>query len=134
MLSTSSKKKNAKIDSKSDEKKDLRKTTGLIKNLLLDSKAENVAIYEVATTLAYCDFIVIATGTSSLHLKALYEKIRMAMKKEGLLPFAKTKSIEENYWHILDYTDIVIHLILKENRDFYKLDELFEQNQDNQKK
>lgn len=129
MLSTSSKKKNAESN-----KEELKKILALVKNLLLDSKAENVAIYEVGASLAYCDFIVVATGTSSLHLKALYGKIRMAMKKEGVMPFAKTKSIEENYWHVLDYTDVVIHLILKENRDFYKLDQLFQLSQDSQQK
>lgn len=69
------------------------------------------------------DFFVIASGESSLQLKAFEEGIKERLKAEGVTP----KAIEgpSSRWTLMDYGHIVVHLMSPESREFYDIEGLW---------
>ncbi len=95
----------------------------LIVDALDDKRAKNVLVLDlqgVSDTLAY---FVVATGESSLQLKAMEDGVRERLKDQGVLP----KGVEgpSSRWILLDYGLIVVHLMSSEARSFYDLEGLW---------
>ena len=93
--------------------------------LLDENKAETIKVYDVREKVNYCDDVVIACGNSIPHLKAIYEKVRTFVKSQGVFPLSPSKGVRDNPWLILDFGDIIVHLLLKVDRLYYRLDEMF---------
>lgn len=73
---------------------------------------------------SFTDFFVIATGTSNRMLQSLSNVLFREVKSE----FHKTAQPQGNAdsgWIVLDYGDVVVHLFSPEQRDYYRLEELW---------
>lgn len=70
------------------------------------------------------DFFVIATVDSDAQLRAIAESIEYTLKTMGF-GFPRMEGKGESAWVILDYFDVVVHIMLTESRDFYKLERLW---------
>lgn len=70
------------------------------------------------------DFFVIATVDSAAQLRAVAESIEVTLKHMGF-GFPRLEGKGESSWVILDYFDVVVHLMLTEAREFYKLERLW---------
>ena len=70
------------------------------------------------------DYYVIASGTSSPHIKALIEEVDRALKEKDIKCFRKSGSAESE-WIIVDYIDVVVHVFSSENRGYYNLEQLW---------
>ncbi len=68
--------------------------------------------------------MVIVSGLSSPHLKALYNDLQVELKKLGSTCYRRAGD-PEGGWMVLDYVDVVIHIFLPESREFYALEELW---------
>lgn len=77
-------------------------------------------LHGVSDTL---DYFVLATGESSLQLKAMEDSVREKLKDRGVLP----KGVEgpSSRWILLDYGLVVVHLMSPEARLFYDLEGLW---------
>lgn len=72
------------------------------------------------------DFFVICTGNSDRQLKALVEHVKGAVKeKYGFLPFS-TEGMADSGWVLMDYSTIVVHIFLEEQRQYYDLEGLWQ--------
>ena len=71
------------------------------------------------------DFFLIVSGTSPPHLKALYNEVRQQLKAKGVACFRKA-GIPEGGWMVVDYVDLVIHILSPEARQYYDLEALWE--------
>lgn len=71
------------------------------------------------------DTYMIVTGLSTPHLKALYDEVQHALKKDGVHCYRKTGDAMCG-WLVLDYVDLVIHIFSKEAREYYAIEELWE--------
>lgn len=72
------------------------------------------------------DFFVICTGNSDRQLKALVEHVKMAVKeKYQMLPFS-TEGTADSGWVLMDYSTIVVHVFLEEQRQYYDLEGLWQ--------
>jgi ribosome-associated protein len=95
--------------------------TKLILKALDDKKAvEPVAIPVHGRTLM-TDYFVIAGGTSRIHIRALVDAVIEKMDEKGI----KGKRMEghdQSVWVLLDYGDVVIHVMAQEQREFYRLE------------
>ena len=89
-----------------------------------DRKAEDIKILYVGKLSSITDFFILATGNSEPHLKALINSVARELKdlKVNLLG---SDSEQGSGWAVIDAFDVMIHLFLPEQRDFYKLDELW---------
>ena len=89
-------------------------------------KAENIEIIKIADLPGnvLADYFVIASGSSSTHVKTLAEEAEHALSLLGVEP----KGIEgrASGWILLDYRDVVLHVFNAESRAFYNLERLWE--------
>ena len=73
---------------------------------------------------SFADFFVICSGDSSRQLRSIGDDIEKSLKQEGTLPHHREGSIESG-WFLLDYGDVIIHIFSTEERDYYSLEELW---------
>ena len=92
--------------------------------LLDDKKAERVNVIEIQEISSLGDYFVIATGTSTTHVRALADELEEKLKAEGAAP-ARVEGYPSNSWVLLDYSSVVVHIFTQEGRDFYDLDRLW---------
>ncbi len=90
-----------------------------------DRQAQNIHLLDVRQATTVMDYALIITGTSSPHLKALFDEIQVALKKEGVHAYRKSGQPGSG-WLVLDYVDVVIHIFDLETRDYYSIEELWE--------
>jgi ribosome-associated protein len=93
---------------------------------LADSKkAENIVILDVRKLSSVTDYFVIATGGSEPHLRAMMDEIVDELREEcGLRPRA-TDGCVRNNWIVLDYFDVIVHLMRADTREHYDLENLW---------
>jgi len=88
-------------------------------------KALNIVLLDVRGISSVTDYILLATGTSSPHLKALSEEVQRVLKKNrGTHCYRKAGKMEGG-WIVLDYVDVIIHVFSTEARDYYAIEELW---------
>ncbi|MEN3033756.1 MAG: ribosome silencing factor [Aquificaceae bacterium] len=92
-----------------------------IKDLLEDKKATDVSILDVRQHTNIADYFVIATASSKVHAKALLEYLKERIEQ-------KPHHIEgerDCNWILIDYIYILVHIFLKEVREYYDLEWLY---------
>lgn len=105
--------------------------TGLaqrIARILYDKKAMDITVLNVAHLTVITDYMVIATGRSSLQVKALADDVDDALAMEGVTLRAK-EGQGEGRWIVLDYGTVLVHIFHPEDRQFYHLERLWEDGQ-----
>ncbi|MDX1443990.1 MAG: ribosome silencing factor [Gammaproteobacteria bacterium] len=91
---------------------------------LEDMKATDVTAIDVRGRTAITDFMVIASGTSDRHVKAIANSVQKEMKDRGVKPVG-IEGDRDAEWVLLDLNDVVVHIMLPEIRDFYNLEKLW---------
>ena len=92
---------------------------------LEDAKANDVRQLDVRRLTDITDWMVIASGTSTRHVLALADHVRTQVKAKGLTPIG-TEGESGSDWVLLDYGDVVVHLMLPDTRGFYDLEGLWD--------
>ena len=93
-------------------------------NALRDKKAENIRLLDVSDISSITDYIVLATGTSDPHLKAVKSELDGALKSAGVSLIGEDRDTNSG-WAIVDAFDFMIHLQTDSMRSFYNLDHLW---------
>lgn len=92
---------------------------------MLDKKAQNVTGVDLRSIgTAITDFFMICNADSTTNVNAIADNIIDKMRELGRRPL-RTQGMENNFWIILDYGDIVAHIFLTEYRQFYRLEDLW---------
>ena len=104
-------------------------TTEELKAIVLaaldDAKANDVRELDVRRLTDITDWMVVASGTSTRHVLALADHVRTQVKAQGLSPIG-TEGESGSDWVLLDYGDVVVHLMLPDTRGFYDLEGLWD--------
>ncbi len=87
-------------------------------------KAADIKMVGIKDISVLTDYFVIATGTSSTHVKSLADEVEFALKQEGIKP-AHTEGYRSNSWVLLDYGGVIVHIFTEDARAFYDLDHLW---------
>ncbi|HZJ75752.1 MAG TPA: ribosome silencing factor [Clostridia bacterium] len=95
-----------------------------IVKVLDDKKALNIAAIEIKELTIVADYFVIATATSTTHLRALIDEIEKQMSLKGNAP-ARIEG-KATGWVLADFSDVVVHLFLQDTREFYNLERLWD--------
>lgn len=102
-----------------------QKTLNICK-FLSEKKAYGIVYIDVESKTSLCDYFIICSGRSATQVKALAENVDEKMEKEhGLTPRRK-EGVREGRWAVLDYEDVIVHIFNDEERDFYRLERLWE--------
>jgi len=104
----------------------------LIKKTLLDKKAFDLTVLDVKKLTTVTDYFVICSATSSRHAKALSDHLQKEIKEQGVKPYG-VEGGTSSKWILLDYLDIVVHIMLENTREFYDLESLWNTTQKSRK-
>jgi len=85
---------------------------------------EQILILDLRGQTLITDFFVICTATSRVHMRAVREGIEEAMAASRHRLWAREGS-EEAQWVLLDYGDVIVHLMSDERRAYYKLERMW---------
>jgi ribosome-associated protein len=104
---------------------DSRKLAVLCREFADNKKAENIVILDVRKVSSVTDFFVIASGSSEPHLRAIMEEITGRLRdEEGLRPHAVDGTVH-GAWVVLDYFDVIVHVMRQDVRERYDLEGLW---------
>ena len=88
-------------------------------------KAEDIAVLDVAEVSSIADYFVIASGTSEPHLRAISDEITEKLRQDhGLKPRAVDGTLQAG-WLVLDYFDVIVHVMRADVRQHYDLEGLW---------
>jgi ribosome-associated protein len=91
-----------------------------------DLKAVNTVTLDVTGLTDVMDYLVITSGTSNRHVKSLANNVCMEAKKKGIRPLG-VEGEDAGEWVLVDFGDVVVHVMLPATRDFYDLERLWVQ-------
>ena len=91
---------------------------------LEDLKGLEVVALEVTPLTDFTDFMVIATGRSDRHVKALVDHL-VEMAKERQVPLLGVEGRESHEWVLVDLGEVVVHVMQQDARDFYDMERLW---------
>jgi ribosome-associated protein len=104
---------------------DSKKLARLCREFADNRKAENIVILDVRKLSSVTDYFVIASGTSEPHLRAIVDEITDQLREEhGVRPRAVDGNIHAA-WVVLDYFDVIVHVMRRDMREYYDLDGLW---------
>lgn len=90
-----------------------------------EKQGEEIVAVDVRELVGYTDYLLIATARNERLTKAIHDEVRLRLKRdEGLIP-ARVEGEAEAQWVLLDYLDCVLHLMVPEMRERYRLERLW---------
>jgi ribosome-associated protein len=92
---------------------------------LEDMKAVNTKVLDVRGLTDIADTLIVASGTSDRHVRAIAEHVIEQAKANGFRPLG-TEGEREGEWVLVDLQDIVVHVMLPRVREFYGLERLWD--------
>lgn len=104
---------------------DSRKLALLCRELADNKKAEDIVVLDVRDLSSVTDYFVIASGTSEPHLRAIVDEINDTLREDHEI---KPKAIDgtlNTAWVVLDYFDVIVHVMRKDVRERYDLETLW---------
>jgi len=91
---------------------------------LAELKAKDIVEIDVRGKSSVADFLVIASGTSTRHVKSSADEVVRFAKKLGVMPLG-VEGEREAEWVLVDLGDVIVHVMLPRVREFYALERLW---------
>jgi len=91
---------------------------------LEDMKAVGIRVIDVRELTSITDMMVIASGTSTRHVKAVADNVALEAKKIGVQALG-VEGEKGSEWILIDLGDVVAHVMMPETRTFYALEKLW---------
>ena len=92
---------------------------------LEDLKGQDITPIDVRGKTSVTDYMIIASGSSSRHVKSLVENVLEQVKEQGVRPLG-SEGLEGGEWALLDLGDVVVHVMQVPTRQFYDLERLWQ--------
>ncbi len=91
-----------------------------------DVKGQNIEMLDLRSIEnRICDFYIICSGTSNIHVSAIFESIKKKVSKCLKEKPSHTEGVDSAEWVLLDYIDVVVHIFQSHIREFYNIEELW---------
>ena len=96
----------------------------LVVKAIEDLKGENIVEIDVMGKTSVTDVMVIASGTSSRHVKSIANNVADEARKAGVTPLGIEGEVQSD-WVLVDLGDVVVHVMQPNVREFYDLERLW---------
>ena len=96
----------------------------LISEAALDKKADDVAVLNLKRETGIADYFVICQGDNPHHNRAIRDSIVDALGGHGVFPW-HSEGEQDGRWILIDYSDVVVHVMIPQVREYYALEELW---------
>src|SRR5688572_6637186 len=90
-----------------------------------DKLAQDLVALDVRELVGYTDFLLICTARNERLAKTIGDEIRERLKREDGLVATRVEGESEARWLLLDYLDCVVHVMVAEMRERYRLEQLW---------
>jgi ribosome-associated protein len=87
-----------------------------------DKLASDVVMLDISEVSSFADYFVIMTAESGRQIAALTEDLESALKAEGAALHHREGNSDSG-WVLLDFSDVIVHILRPEERDFYQIEE-----------
>ena len=94
--------------------------------ILDDKNALDIEVIEISEKSTLADYFVLASGRSGVQVRALAAEVEEKIEKKHHISPRYTEGFDSRRWLLLDYIDVVVHIFLKEEREYYSLDRLWQ--------
>ncbi len=91
---------------------------------LEDVKGADIKVIDVHDLTSITDRMVIVSGTSSRHIKALADNVVLKARENGFTPLG-VEGESDAGWILVDLVDVVVHIMMPDTREFYALEKLW---------
>jgi ribosome-associated protein len=88
-------------------------------------QAENIRAWDMRGVSNLTDFMIVCSGSSMPHLRAIIREVAGIVEKEHGVKSVYTDGKADSRWVVLDYIDVMVHVMHEEMREFYGLEELW---------
>lgn len=90
-----------------------------------EKKASDILVQDVRELVSITDYFVIVTAANSRQVEAIIDEIEDALREQAHLKPSHTEDSRDGSWSLLDYGDVVVHVFMPEAREYYRLEELW---------
>ena len=88
-------------------------------------KGEDTVVLAIGEVSPVADYFVITTARSSTHLASLARELFQLLREQGVRPLNRHRRSVASGWMLVDCGDVIVHLMEKEQREFYDLERLW---------
>jgi len=89
-----------------------------------DRQARDMVLLDLSGLTVMTDYFFICSGNSTTHIRTIVDKITEAMKGAGMGGI-RTEGYDAAQWVLMDYGDVVVHVMSPEQREYYQLEEFW---------
>ena len=104
---------------------DSKLLASVIARILDDKLGKDITILNIGNVSSLADYFVIVTGDSTPQVKALMEAVREEIKKQFERLPVRMENDARNRWNLLDYGDVVVHRLHRDERDTYAIEKFW---------
>ncbi len=97
----------------------------LINEALLEKKAEKLRVLDVRKLTTLTDYFIVCQGGSDTQIRALANNVTEKIKEKTGEHVWRKEGLESRKWVVLDYVDVVVHIFNEETRNFYALENMW---------
>jgi ribosome-associated protein len=94
--------------------------------LVQDKLARDVVILDMRPVCSYTDYFVVCTGSNPRQTKGIWDEVHGRLKQENDLLPRSVEGATESTWIIADYLDVVLHVFTPDQREYYRLEDLWD--------
>ena len=109
-----------------DSQKDVHPIVSTIAQIIYEKAGKNIYAVDIRGMSSLCDFCIIAEGTVDRHVKAIGRTIQKEMAVLGHKPTI-VEGEQEGHWVILDYLNVMVHILTPTYREKYRLERLWDE-------
>lgn len=95
-------------------------------NALEDVKGQDIRVIDIKDIADFADYMIVVSGTSDTHVKALARTASNNLRSTGTIPLGESGT-DLGEWALIDFGDVVLHVMRPEVREYYDLEKLWDE-------
>ncbi len=103
---------------------DSRQLAASAAHLAEEKKATDILVFDVDKQLQVADYFVVISGQNRTHVRAIVNDLHVRLKSAGE-QHQPMEGVQLGWWVVLDYGDVVVHILQPEAREYYDLERLY---------